>query len=124
MERSQEQAPEDQVGNACDKNDRDDLDEEEDEPAQRTAAPRSTLVGWRLKNNVPIAEFYGKGAPRVNYLADLSRDRSPAVRRQLVSTCAVWCRKMAPEDLYEHPLMPVTLTPVHFLNFLVVSLPS
>ena len=36
MERPQEQAPEDQVGNACDKNDRDDLDEEEDEPADDT----------------------------------------------------------------------------------------
>ena len=36
MERPQEQAPEDQVGNACDKNDRDDLDEEEDEPSDDT----------------------------------------------------------------------------------------
>ena len=30
------------------------------------------LVGWRLQNNVPIAEFYGKGEARINYLADLS----------------------------------------------------
>ena len=36
MERPQEEAPEDQVGNAYDKNDRDDLDEEEDEPADDT----------------------------------------------------------------------------------------
>jgi len=60
-----------------------------------------TLVGWRLKNNVPIAEFYGKGTPRINYLADLSRDRSVAVRRQLVVTAGQWCRRMAGEDLYE-----------------------
>ena len=36
MDRPQEEAPEDQVGNAYDKNDRDDLDEEEDEPADDT----------------------------------------------------------------------------------------
>lgn len=60
-----------------------------------------TLVGWRLKNNVPVAEFYGKGTPRRNYLADLSRDRSVAVRKQLAVTVGQWCTRMAPEDLYE-----------------------
>ena len=44
-----------------------------------------TLVGWRLKNNVPIAEFYGKGEARINYLADLSRDASPQARSPPVS---------------------------------------
>merc|ERR1719353_2445461 len=58
-----------------------------------------TLTGWRLKNNVPIAEFYGKGAPRINYLADLSRDRSVAVRRKFVHVVARWCREMDGEDL-------------------------
>jgi hypothetical protein len=60
-----------------------------------------TLVGWRLKNNVPIQEFYGKGTPRINYLADVSRDRSVAVRRKLVQVAARWCREMDGEDLYE-----------------------
>ena len=36
MERHEEQEPEDEVGKACDDNDRDDLDEEEDEPADVT----------------------------------------------------------------------------------------
>ena len=60
-----------------------------------------TLTGWRLKNNVPIAEFYGKGAPRINYLADLSRDRSVPVRRKFVKVVARWIREMDGEDLYE-----------------------
>lgn len=60
-----------------------------------------TLTGWRLKNNVPIAEFYGKAAPRINYLADISRDRSVAVRRRFVAVIARWCREMDGEDLYE-----------------------
>ena len=60
-----------------------------------------TLTGWRLKNNVPVAEFYGKGAPRVNYLADLSRDRSVAVRRKFVQVVSRWCYEMDGEDLYE-----------------------
>jgi len=60
-----------------------------------------TLVGWRLQNNVPIAEFYGKGAPRVNYLADLSRDASGPVRRRFVQACARWCKSMTYEELYE-----------------------
>ena len=67
-----------------------------------------TLVGWRLPNNVPIAEFYGKGEPRINYLADLSRDRSVLVRRRLVDVAARWIREMDPADLYEQEvrLMP------------------
>ena len=60
-----------------------------------------TLTGWRLKNNVPVAEFYGKGEPRLNYLADLSRDGSVAVRRKFVRVVARWCREMDGEDLYE-----------------------
>ena len=60
-----------------------------------------TLVGWRLKNNVPIKEFYGKGDARLNYLADLSRDRSVIVRRQLHKTMSRWMSEMQPEDLYE-----------------------
>jgi len=73
-----------------------------------------TLTGWRLKNNVPIAEFYGKGAPRVNYLADLSRDRSILVRRKLVATVARWVREMDGEDLYEQEvrIMPYLLSGV------------
>ena len=60
-----------------------------------------TLTGWRLKNNVPIAEFYGKGSARINYLADLSRDRSVPVRRQLIKCVARWISDMDGEDLYE-----------------------
>ena len=61
-----------------------------------------TLVGWRLKNNVPVAEFYGKGEARINYMADLSRDASPLVRRRLVQCCARWLHQLGYEDLYEH----------------------
>ena len=50
---------------------------------------------------VPIAEFYGKGAPRINYLADVSRDRSVAVRRKFVHVLTRWCIEMDGEDLYE-----------------------
>ena len=60
-----------------------------------------TLTGWRLKNNVPVAEFYGKGSPRINYLADLSRDRQVGVRRKFVQVVARWIREMDGEDLYE-----------------------
>ena len=59
------------------------------------------LVGWRLKNNVPIAEFYGKGEARINYLADLSRDRSVLVRRKLIKTVSRWMSEMDGEDIYE-----------------------
>ena len=67
-----------------------------------------TLVGWRLSNNVPIAEFYGKGAPRVNYLADLSRDRSLPVRRRFMQCLARWLFELPGEDIYEQEvrLMP------------------
>ena len=67
-----------------------------------------TLVGWRLKNNVPVAEFYGKGEARINYMADLSRDASPLVRRRLVQCCARWLHQLSYEDLYEHE---VRITP-------------
>ena len=65
-----------------------------------------TLVGWRLKNNVPVAEFYGKGETRINYMADLSRDTSPLVRRRFVQCCARWLHQMSYEDLYEHEARP------------------
>ena len=63
-----------------------------------------TLTGWRLKNNVPVAEFYGKAPPRVNHLADLSRDSSLAVRRRFVRCLARWLEHMDGEHLYEQVL--------------------
>ena len=76
-----------------------------------------TLVGWRLKNNVPVAEFYGKGEARINYMADLSRDASPLVRRRLVQCCARWLHQLSYEDLYEHE---VRITP-YLVNCLADS---
>ena len=72
-----------------------------------------TLTGWRLKNNVPVAEFYGKGEARINYLADLSRDRSVAVRRKFIRVVARWCREMDGEDLYEQEVRIGTHTHIY-----------
>ena len=48
-----------------------------------------------------MAEFYGKGEVRRNWLADLSRDGSLAVRQQFLATLTRWVREMDGADLYE-----------------------
>ena len=70
-----------------------------------------TLVGWRLPNNVPIQEFYGKGEARRNYLAELQRDAHAPVRKKLMPSPAGGS-EMDPEDLYEQEvrLMPYVLS--------------
>ena len=62
--------------------------------ASASVAGSSTAHALKMLvlNTLPIAEFYGKGAPRINYLADLSRDRSTLVRRKLANVVARWCR--------------------------------
>ena len=50
---------------------------------------------------MPVAEFYGKGQPRINYLANLSREHSLPVRRRFVDALARWMREMDGADLYE-----------------------
>ena len=71
-----------------------------------------TLVGWRLPNNVPIQEFYGKGEARRNYLAELQRDAHAPVRKKLMTVACRWIAEMDPEDLYEQEvrLMPYVLS--------------
>ena len=71
-----------------------------------------TLVGWRLPNNVPIQEFYGKGEARRNYLAELQRDAHAPVRKKLMTVACRWIADMDPEDLYEQEvrLMPYVLS--------------
>ena len=71
-----------------------------------------TLVGWRLPNNVPIQEFYGKGEARRNYLAELQRDAHAPVRKKLMTVACRWISEMDPEDLYEQEvrLMPYVLS--------------
>ena len=73
-----------------------------------------------MQNNVPIAEFYGKGEVRRNHLADLSRDSSVAVRSRFLRTLERWVRDMAGEDLYEQE---VRLYP-YLCNFLVDDAPQ
>ncbi|CBN78894.1 conserved unknown protein [Ectocarpus siliculosus] len=70
------------------------------------------LVGFREDNVLPIAAFYGRGDTTVNYLAELTTDRSVSVRAETTAMLSDWLTSLP--DRYDHQtrLLPYVLNAI------------
>ncbi|CAM9297184.1 unnamed protein product [Ectocarpus sp. 12 AP-2014] len=70
------------------------------------------LVGFREDNVLPIAAFYGRGDTTVNYLAELTTDRSVSVRVETTAMLGDWLTSLP--DRYDHQtrLLPYVLNAI------------
>ncbi|CAM9309283.1 unnamed protein product, partial [Hapterophycus canaliculatus] len=70
------------------------------------------LVGFREDNVLPVAAFYGKGDTMVNYLAELTTDRSASVRAETALMLSEWLTSLP--DRYDHQtrLLPYVLNAI------------
>ncbi|CAB1102695.1 unnamed protein product [Ectocarpus sp. CCAP 1310/34] len=70
------------------------------------------LVGFREDNVLPVAAFYGRGDTTVNYLAELTTDRSVSVRAETTAMLGDWLTSLP--DRYDHQtrLLPYVLNAI------------
>eukprot|EP00903_Cladosiphon_okamuranus_P014434 g13393.t2 len=70
------------------------------------------LVGFREDNVLPVAAFYGRGDTTVNYLAELTTDRSVSVRTETTAMLSDWLTSLP--DRYDHQtrLLPYVLNAI------------
>eukprot|EP00752_Nemacystus_decipiens_P006102 g5507.t1 len=70
------------------------------------------LVGFREDNVLPVAAFYGRGDTTVNYLAELTTDRSVSVRTATTAMLGDWLTSLP--DRYDHEtrLLPYILNAI------------
>ncbi|CAM9154418.1 unnamed protein product, partial [Pylaiella littoralis] len=70
------------------------------------------LVGFREDNVLPVAAFYGRGDTTVNYLAELTTDRSVSVRTETTAMLSDWLTSLP--DRYDHQtrLLPYILNAI------------